>query len=168
MPSIGAREVSYGKPDLRAFCRTRHRPRPRRGLPLPRLLRPSVRHPDFLGRELTASGSWRAARFVAELARQVLDLGASPRSCWRPTATVHSRRDHPGARRASGAAMMRIVNLSTEQSVRCTSYSGPGRAETDESLRRSAPACGRVVNPLLCVMIGVLHELDDRSLELDE
>jgi hypothetical protein len=34
--------------------------------------------PDFLGNDQTVSGSWRADRFIAQLARQVLDLGGDP------------------------------------------------------------------------------------------
>ncbi len=34
--------------------------------------------PDFLGNDQTVSGSWRADRFIAGLARQVLDLGGNP------------------------------------------------------------------------------------------
>ncbi len=34
---------------------------------------------DYYGRDQTVCGSWRADRFVAELARQVLDLGGNPR-----------------------------------------------------------------------------------------
>jgi hypothetical protein len=34
--------------------------------------------PDFLGNDQTVSGSWRADRFIAQLAGQVLDLGGDP------------------------------------------------------------------------------------------
>ncbi len=34
--------------------------------------------PDFLGNDQTVSGSWRADRFVAQIGRQVLDLGGDP------------------------------------------------------------------------------------------
>jgi hypothetical protein len=34
--------------------------------------------PDFLGNDQTVSGSWRADRFIAQLARQVLALGGDP------------------------------------------------------------------------------------------
>jgi hypothetical protein len=34
--------------------------------------------PDFLGTDQTVSGSWRADRLIAQLARQVLDLGGDP------------------------------------------------------------------------------------------
>ncbi len=34
--------------------------------------------PDFLGRDQTVNGSWRAATFVTKLAGQVLDLGGDP------------------------------------------------------------------------------------------
>ena len=34
--------------------------------------------PDFLGNDQTVSGSWRADRLIAHLARQVLNLGGDP------------------------------------------------------------------------------------------
>jgi hypothetical protein len=36
------------------------------------------KHHDFLGEDQTTRGSWRADRFIAEIAREVLELGGDP------------------------------------------------------------------------------------------
>ncbi len=68
------------RPPRATSRRTGHRPRPRprRGLPLPRQLRPRLRPTRLPRQRPQTSGSWRADRFIAQLARQVLDLGGDP------------------------------------------------------------------------------------------
>jgi hypothetical protein len=46
--------------------------------------------PDFLGNDQTVRGSWRADAFIAQLARQVFDLGGNP-------TLVQPRTDYMGA-----------------------------------------------------------------------